>query len=120
MAGGGTGYLGKAAVNVPLGDNAAIRFVGAYEHIPGYVDRAVPGDWFEADPDLAISEREVNDAELLSGRILGMVEIDDNVKITPSIWYSEIDAGGSLRVLHEPAEVHDGRHLSRRPRKARR
>ena len=42
-----TGYLGKAAVNVPLGDNAAIRFVGAYEHIPGYVDRAAPGDWYE-------------------------------------------------------------------------
>jgi outer membrane receptor protein involved in Fe transport len=95
MDGGGTGYMGKAAVNVPLSDNAAIRFVGAYEHIPGYVDRAVPGDWSEANPDLAIDERRINDADLLTGRILGMVQINDKVKITPSIWYSEIDAGGN-------------------------
>lgn len=95
MEGGGTGYMGKAAVNVPLSDNAAIRFVGAYEHIPGYVDRAVPGDWFEANPDLPISGREINDADLLSGRILGLVQINDKVKITPSLWYSEIDAGGA-------------------------
>jgi iron complex outermembrane receptor protein len=94
MDGGGTGYLGKAAVNVPLGDSAAIRFVGAYEHIPGYVDRAVPDDWFEPNPDLPLSEREINDADVLSGRILGLIEIGDTVKITPSLWYSEIDAGG--------------------------
>ena len=95
MSGGSTGYLGKAAVNLPIGDNAALRFVGSYEHISGYVDRAVPDDWFEANPDLAISERRVNDADLISGRILGMVEINDKVKITPSIWYSEVDAGGA-------------------------
>jgi len=95
MEGGSTGYLGKAAVNVPIGDNAAIRFVGAYEHIPGYVDRAVPGDWFEANPDLPISERRINDADLISGRILGLVEVNDRVKITPSIWYSQLDAGGA-------------------------
>lgn len=95
MEGGGTGYLGKAAVSLPLGDNAAIRFVGAYEHIPGYVDRAVPGDWFEPTPDLPISERRINDADLKSGRILGLVQVNDKVRITPSIWYSEIDAGGA-------------------------
>ena len=95
MDGGGTGYMGKAAVNVPLSDTPAIRFVGAYEHIPGYVDRAVPGDWFEANPDLPISDREINDADLLSGRILGLLQINDKVKITPSLWYSEIDAGGA-------------------------
>jgi iron complex outermembrane recepter protein len=95
MDGGGTGYVGKAAVNVPVGDNAAIRFVGAYEKIPGYVDRAAPGDWFEPDPDLPISERRTNDADLLSGRILGLLQVNDKVKITPSIWYSEIDAGGA-------------------------
>ena len=95
MDGGGTGYLGKAAVNVPLGSNAAIRFVGAYEHIPGYVDRAAPGDWFEPNPDLPISDRRINDADLLSGRILGLVQVNDKLKITPSIWYSELDAGGA-------------------------
>jgi len=92
---GGTGYLGKAAVNVPLGDNAAIRFVGAYEHIPGYVDHAAPGDWYEPDPDLAINDRRINDADVLSGRILGLLQVNDNLKITPSIWYSEVDSGGA-------------------------
>ncbi len=112
LAGGSTGYLGKAAVNLPLGDNAALRFVGSYEHISGYVDRAVPGDWFEADPDLAISERRTNDADLMSGRILGMVQISDKVKVTPSIWYSEIDAGGASEYYTNLPEVHDRRNLS--------
>jgi iron complex outermembrane recepter protein len=95
MDGGGTGYVGKAAVNVPLSDNAAIRFVGAYEHIPGYVDHAASGDWFEPTPDLPVSDRRINDADLTSGRILGLVQINDKVKITPSVWYAEIDAGGA-------------------------
>ena len=33
MKGGGMGYSGKAAVNVPLGTEAAVRLVGAFEHI---------------------------------------------------------------------------------------
>ena len=32
----------KSAVNLPLSADAAIRIVGAYEHVPGYIDRALP------------------------------------------------------------------------------
>src|SRR5580658_11335634 len=45
MDGGGYGYLAKSAVNIPLSSDLAVRVVGAYEYVPGYIDRATPGDF---------------------------------------------------------------------------
>jgi iron complex outermembrane receptor protein len=95
MEDGGDGYSGKGAVNVPLGDNAAVRIVAAYEHLGGYVDRATPGDYADPDPDLTIADREVNDADLTSGRILGLWRIGDKVSIKPSVTYSKIETGST-------------------------
>ena len=93
--GGGTGYLGKAAVNLPLSGDAAVRLVGSYEHVGGYIDRAAPGDYADPNPNLAITARDVNDADIKSGRILGLWRINDNVSIKPSITFSQIDAGAT-------------------------
>ena len=48
MDGGGAGYFAKSAVNLPLADDAALRAVGSYEHVPGYIDRVTPGDYSAA------------------------------------------------------------------------
>ncbi len=93
--GGGTGYLGKAAVNLPLSGDAAVRLVGSYEHVGGYIDRAAPGDYADPNPNLATTARDVNDANIKSGRILGLWRINDNVSIKPSITFSQIDAGAT-------------------------
>jgi outer membrane receptor protein involved in Fe transport len=45
MDGGGAGYLAKSAVNLPLTADSAVRVVGAFEHVPGYIARAAPGDY---------------------------------------------------------------------------
>ena len=36
---GGTGYIGNAVVNVPLGETFALRASGFYHRTPGYIDR---------------------------------------------------------------------------------
>lgn len=96
MKGGGEGYTGKAAVNLPLGDDVAVRMVGAFEHIGGYVDRAAPPvDYADPNPDLPIAAREVNDADLKSGRIIGLWRINENVSIKPSVMFSQVEAGAT-------------------------
>src|SRR5579862_9449756 len=80
---GGAGYFGKSAVNLPLSSDAAIRVVGAYEHVPGYIDRAVPGDYSVARPDDPVTARRINDADIKSGRILGLWQPIDSLIVKP-------------------------------------
>ena len=93
--GGGAGYLVKSAVNLPLSADAAIRIVGAYEHVPGYIDRATPGDYNVAQPDLPVTARQINDADLKSGRIIALWRPTDALTIKPSVMISEVDAGNN-------------------------
>ena len=95
MSGGGTGYSGKAALNLPLGDNSAVRFVGAYEHLPGYIDRAAPGDYSDPSPDLQVTKKRANDADIKSGRIIGLWRPTEAISIKPSVYFSEIESGSS-------------------------
>ena len=95
VQGGGAGYLAKSAVNLPLTDDAAIRLVGAYEHVPGYIDRAMPGDFGIAHPSLAVTARQINDADLKSGRILGLWKPTEALTIKPSAVISRVDAASN-------------------------
>jgi outer membrane receptor protein involved in Fe transport len=95
MNGGGTGYAGKGALNLPLSDTAAVRIVGAYEHIPGYIDRRAPGDYSDPSPDLAITKRRANDADIKSGRIIGSWQLTDRITVKPGVYFSEIEAASS-------------------------
>lgn len=93
--GGGAGYLVKSAVNLPLSSDAAIRIVGAYEHVPDYIDRATPGDYNVAQPDLPVTARQINDADLKSGRIIALWKPTDALTIKPSVMISEVDASSN-------------------------
>jgi len=95
MEGGGAGYLVKSAVNLPLSADAAIRIVGAYEHVPGYIDRALPADFNVARPKLAVTARHINDADLKSGRIIGVWKPTDSLTIKPSVMISAVDAASN-------------------------
>ena len=52
MQGGGAGYLAKSAVNLPITADSAVRVVGAFEHVPGYINQAAPGNYAVAQPGL--------------------------------------------------------------------
>jgi outer membrane receptor protein involved in Fe transport len=96
MEGGGGGYSAKSAVNLPLAANAAVRLVGTYEHVPGYINLTVPGDYSVANPaSEPLVARRVNDADIEGGRLLGLWKPTDELTIAPSIVFSRIDAGSN-------------------------
>src|ERR1700691_1595034 len=95
MQGGGAGYLAKSAVNFPLSPDAAIRIVGAFEHLPGYINQAAPGDVSVAHPDLPVTARRINDVDLKSGRIIGLWKPIDALTIKPTLMISEVDASNN-------------------------
>jgi iron complex outermembrane receptor protein len=93
--GGGIGYLTKSAVNLPLSPDAAVRIVGAFEHVPGYINQAVPGDYAVAQPELPVTARRINDVDLKSGRVIGLWKPTDALTIKPTFMISEVDASNN-------------------------
>ena len=95
MEGGGAGYVAKSAVNLPLTADSAVRVVGAFEHVPGYINQAAPGDYTVAQPELPVTARRINDVDLKSGRIIGVWKPTDELTIKPTFMISEVDAGNN-------------------------
>jgi iron complex outermembrane recepter protein len=95
MQGGGVGYLTKSAVNLPLTPDSAIRVVGAFEHVPGYINQAAPGDYAIAQPDLPVTAKRINDVDLKSGRIIGLWKPTDELTVKPTFMISEVDANNN-------------------------
>jgi iron complex outermembrane receptor protein len=81
------GHL-KGAINVPLGDRAAVRVVGYYTRYGGFIDALREG----GDVD-----RNVNDGERYGGRIAFLLEPWEGVTITPRLVYQKIDVHGFNR-----------------------
>ncbi|MBA4044986.1 MAG: TonB-dependent receptor, partial [Erythrobacter sp.] len=84
--GGNVGGHIKGAVNVPLGDTAAIRAVGYYTRYAGFIDAQGPG-----------GGENVNDGERYGGRIALTFEPSDTFSITPRVIYQKITANGFNR-----------------------
>lgn len=95
MDGGGAGYLAKSAVNLPLAADAAVRLVGTYEHVPGYINRSLPGDYSSANPTDQVVARRINDADIEGGRLLGLWMPTTSLTIAPSVVFSRIDAANN-------------------------
>lgn len=79
------GHL-KGAINLPLGETAAIRAVGYFTRYGGFINAIGPagGD-------------DVNSGERYGGRIALTFEPSDNFSITPRIVYQKIEADGFNR-----------------------
>ena len=95
VQGGGAGYFAKSAVNLPLASDAAVRVVGTYEHVPGYINRVAPGDYTVAHPNDPVVQRRINDADLKGGRILALWKPLDALTISPSVMISEVTAASN-------------------------
>jgi len=79
------GHL-KGAINVPLGDTAAIRVVGYAQKYAGFIDAQGPG-----------GGKNVNDGRRTGARVALLWEPTDNVSITPRVTYQEVVANGFNR-----------------------
>ena len=80
------GYHMKGAVNVPLGDNAAVRAVGYYTQYGGFINAVGPA-----------GGEDINGGERYGGRLAVRIEAGDTVTITPRIIYQKIKADGFNR-----------------------
>ena len=89
VANGDTAWWGRAAVNVPLSDNAAFRVSGFYRQDPGYID----------DPNLG---NDVNDGKTYGGRASFLVRPTDKLTIRASVHLENIRSNGTNEVDLEP------------------
>ncbi len=80
------GWHLKGAVNVPLGDKAAIRAVGYYTRYAGFIDALGPA-----------GGEDINSGERYGGRIALRLDTGDGFSITPRIVYQKIKADGFNR-----------------------
>lgn len=125
---GDNGNLIEGFVNIPIGDNAAIRIVGYRKDEAGYIDN-VPGThtfdlsgirngWQTGgDPALmalaedqtinndAYVEDDFNTAETWGGRVALRVDLSENWTVTASVMRQELEAQGVWD--HDPTEVGD-------------
>ncbi len=81
------GHL-KTALNVPLGEDAAVRLVAYGTRYGGFIDANKEGGSVDED---------VNDGDRFGGRIALLWEPTENLSIAPRVVYQKIDLGGFNR-----------------------
>ena len=81
------GHL-KGMINVPMGDQVAIRAVGYYTQYGGFVDALQEGG--------SVDEN-INDGHRVGGRLAVTLEPGPGLRITPRVVYQEIRADGFNR-----------------------
>jgi iron complex outermembrane recepter protein len=81
------GHL-KGAINLPLGDSAALRVVGYYTKYAGFIDARREGGRIDED---------VNDGERYGGRVALLLKPSDSVSITPRFIFQRIEVNGFNR-----------------------
>lgn len=97
------GHL-KGAINLPLGDSAAVRAVGYYTRYGGFIDARREGG--------AVTKN-VNDGERYGGRVAVLLQPSDDVTITPRIIYQTIKTDGFNR--QEVYNLYANRFTTTRP-----
>src|SRR5215213_8564990 len=83
---GDLGYHLKGAINVPIGDTAAVRAVAYGTKYGGFIDAAGPA-----------GGKDINDGSRVGGRLSLLWEPAYNIRITPRVVYQEVRANGLNR-----------------------
>jgi iron complex outermembrane receptor protein len=86
IADGGTGGSLKAALNVPMGDAAAMRLVAYATRFGGWIDALGPG-----------GGKDVNKGDRMGGRLSFTFQPSNDVTITPRLVYQKVTADGFNR-----------------------
>jgi iron complex outermembrane receptor protein len=86
--GGDVGYTARGMMNMAMSDSAALRFVGYYNEIPGFIDAINPG---------GSVDQNVNGGERYGARLALKLQPSDSVSITPRVVYQKVDMDGFNR-----------------------
>ncbi|HEU4591232.1 MAG TPA: TonB-dependent receptor [Steroidobacteraceae bacterium] len=89
LSGGDWGGSLKGAVNVPLGDDAAMRAVGYYDELAGFIDSIYPG---------RPTRHDVNGGSKAGGRLAFRIEPTEHIAISPRVVYQKLETDGYPRV----------------------
>jgi iron complex outermembrane receptor protein len=79
----------KGMINVPVGQTAAVRLVGYYNELAGFIDSYYPGRNVRED---------VNSGERSGARVSLLIEPSDTISITPRIVYQKLKTDGYPRI----------------------
>ncbi len=79
----------RAALNLPVGDTAAVRFVGYEHHLPGFIDAIQPNGQVT---------KGVNDGDRAGARIALLWKPTEQLSITPRLVYQSLTTNGFPRV----------------------
>jgi outer membrane receptor protein involved in Fe transport len=122
---GGQGGTAEGFVNIPLGDEAAIRLVGWDEHDAGYINNVYGTRTFSTGVTVnnaSLVKKDFNTADTYGGRAALKLDLDKNWTFTPMVIAQDMrDAGtfayepsvGDLEVQHfRPDRVHDRWYLA--------
>ncbi len=95
---GDMGYTAEGYLNIPLADSMAVRLVGWYEHVPGYIDN-VYGEMHYPNADVTANnakyvESNYNDVDTYGARALLKIDLNDSWSITPGIMGQQTKTNG--------------------------
>ena len=79
----------KGMVNLPLGERAALRVVGYYNELAGFIDAFQPGGG---------RDKDVNGGDKSGGRVALLFRPIENLAITPRVIYQKLDTDGFPRI----------------------
>ena len=86
---GNEGGEAKFGINVPLGSMSALRVVGYYDRLAGYMDAV--------QPDLSVDE-DVNTGDRYGVRAALRISPDESLTITPRVAYQKLEMDGWNRI----------------------
>ena len=92
------GYI-RAALNAPLSDTVAMRLVGYWHHLPGFINAIAPVGSIGADKPSAFTvQHGINDGNRSGARLAFLFKPNDALSITPRIVYQKLETNGYPRV----------------------
>jgi iron complex outermembrane receptor protein len=85
------GYNVRAAVNLPAGETTALRVVGYYNELAGFIDSVYPG---------RPTREDVNGGSKYGARVALLWQPSDTLSITPRVVYQKLETDGYPRIDH--------------------
>jgi iron complex outermembrane receptor protein len=85
---GDLGGSARGALNIPVGDTAALRLVAYWHHLPGFVDAIQPDGSVKKD---------VNDGDRTGVRLSMLFQPNDALSITPRVVFQNLTTNGFPR-----------------------